>query len=267
MLSAAGETVWLHDRVRVEPPAAGRRGRVWGVMLDVTRRRKSEHELQTRLDELDRAHEDRRLLLSATVSAGDRERRRIAERIHQDALQVMSAVGMHLRSLRTQLADPAAIDGVEETVRVAVTNLRDALTELWSPVLGGEGPGEALRRALEQLEADTGIRHRFEDRLGDDLPEEAGMVLHRITRDILGTVRRHQKAGRVDVLLGERGRGAFGRIVLADVCGIPEDDLGVLAAHEWSELVGGWCRIDAGSTPQVTVEFWIPAFVDSPPRG
>jgi hypothetical protein len=49
--------------------------------------------------------------------------------------------------------------------------------------------------------------------------------------------------------------------------GIPEDDLGVLAAHEWSELVGGWCRIDAGSTPQVTVEFWIPAFVDSPPRG
>src|SRR5206468_5047913 len=73
--------------------------------VDLTEQRRIESELRQSLGDLQRLDEDRRRLMVDVVQVQERERERIAEDIHDDTIQTMTAVSLRLGLLREQVAD------------------------------------------------------------------------------------------------------------------------------------------------------------------
>src|SRR3954469_14458528 len=80
----------------------------------------------------------RRALMADFVAAGEFERRRVAEAIHDDSIQVIAAMGMRLQMLRRSL-DKAGqltlLDEAEKTVQHSIRRLRALVFELQPPGL------------------------------------------------------------------------------------------------------------------------------------
>ena len=94
-----GRTLWIHDEAW---PVLAEDGSIlfWrGVMLDITDRKEAEDKLRWSLEVLRRTLQQRRELAQRLQHAQEAERRQIAADIHDDPIQVMSAVDMRLQML------------------------------------------------------------------------------------------------------------------------------------------------------------------------
>jgi signal transduction histidine kinase len=227
---------------------------------DIGNRKRREQALQ---DSLDR----RRRLEALLVNAQESERKRIAWDLHDDSIQVMTAVALRLKALRRRLAkDPdfaTQLDELEEVVREAIARLRNLLFELRPVVLDREGLSAALGQYLQTLESE-GIASSLETRLHSEPALETRVLLYRLAQEALMNVRKHSGAGRVEVRVEERGEGVALR-VRDDGAGFsPERQtgrpghLGLLAMRERAEVFGGWCRIQSVPGEGTTVDAWVP---------
>jgi PAS domain S-box-containing protein len=270
---SAGDVFWKRDGSSffVDYVSAPLRdgGRVIGAVLvfrDVTQRRLAEEELQTNFRLLRKSHEDRRRLVAQLVHAEEEERRRIAGDIHDDSLQLMAAVSMHLFNVRRHLSDPeeeGALEALEESVREAIGRLRHLLFELRPPTLDREGLSAALRLLLEQT-FDPEITWIVEDRISSEPPSEARTILYRIAQEALANVRKHAFAAHVGVTIDEQGGGYVvrisddGRGFDAEMLRPRPGHLGVAAMRERAEVTGGWFRIESAPGEGSMVECWVP---------
>jgi signal transduction histidine kinase len=209
----------------------------------------------------------RRRLGALLVEAQENERRRIAWDLHDDSIQVMTAVGLRLRTLRRNVAsDPVLskqLDELEEAVGDAISRLRGLLFELRPVVLDREGLAAALQAYLDSLEAE-GLSTVLDSRLDDDPLPDTRALLYRLAQEALTNVRRHAQASFVEVVLERRGGGFFVRIrdngagFTPDQRGEP-GHLGLVAMRERAEVFGGWCKIQSAPGAGTTVEVWVPA--------
>jgi PAS domain S-box-containing protein len=270
----ADDVFWRRDGSSffVEYVAAPLRldGRAIGAVLvfrDVTERRRAEDELRTNFRLLRKSHEDRRRLVAQLVHAEEEERRRIAGDIHDDSLQLMAAVAMHLYNVRRIAQDEeerVALEALEESVREAIGRLRHLLFELRPPTLDRGGLSAALRLLMEQIIEPLGTTWSVEDRLSTEPPLEARTILYRIAQEALANVRKHAGAARVDVTIDEQGGGFLvsvsddGRGFEPDVLRPRPGHLGVSAMRERAEVVGGWFRLESAPGQGARVEFWVP---------
>src|SRR5262249_59990225 len=130
-----------------------------------------------------RADAERRQLLARLVAAQEEERTRIAEDIHDDPIQVMTAAGMRLAMLRGKLEgshEHEEVEKIEEVVERAIGRLRHLLFELHPPALDREGLAGAIGDYLRAL-IDIGSEFRFnvEDRLAEEPPTDIRVVCYR----------------------------------------------------------------------------------------
>ncbi|HXF56282.1 MAG TPA: PAS domain-containing protein [Actinomycetota bacterium] len=188
MVAADGRRVWIHELVRVERDPAGEPSRLYGVMLDITDRKRAEEALRETYDRLRKADDQRRQLLIRLVEAQEEERRRVAVDIHDDTLQTLAAVAMRLGTLRRGLRDPeqeSALARLEQTVQLAMARLRHLLFDLRPPPLDRGDLAGALAEHLARLREDAGVDGELEDRLGRALPPEVLVTAYRIAREAL----------------------------------------------------------------------------------
>jgi PAS domain S-box-containing protein len=227
---------------------------------DISHRKRRERALQ---DSLDR----RRQLEALLIHAQESERKRIAWDLHDDSIQVMTAVAFRLRAFRRRVAeDPGLADQLDElegVVGEAIRRLRGLLFELRPLVLDREGLAPALRQHLETLGRE-GILGSLESRLRTEPSPETRALLYRLAQEALTNVVKHARAERVDVLLEERGEGVALR-VRDDGAGFsPERQpprpghLGLVAMRERAEIFGGWCRVQSAPGAGTTVDVWVP---------
>ena len=228
---------------------------------DIANRKRREQALQGSLDR-------RRQLEALLVNAQESERKRIAYDLHDDSIQVMTAVALRLRAFRRRMAkDPefaAHLDELEEVVREAIARLRGLLFELRPVVLDREGLGAALRQYLSTLEGE-GIASSLETRLQTEPALETRVLLYRLAQEALMNVRKHSGARRVEVRVEDRGEGVALR-VRDDGAGFSLErqtgragHLGLLAMRERAEVFGGWCRIESVPGEGTIVDVWVPA--------
>ena len=163
---------------------------------------------------------ERYALLAEFVAAGEQERRRLAEGIHDDSIQAMAALGMRLQMLRRTLGESeqlALLTDAEQAVQLSIARLRHLVVELQPPGLEQEGLSVALAIALDAHGAD-GTDYRLDDRLSAQPAVEASAILFRIAQEALENVRAHAEASSVTVTLLERDTGFVIRIE-DDGCG------------------------------------------------
>jgi PAS domain S-box-containing protein len=238
-----------------------------GYLRDITERKRAEEEIRRNLDLLQRTDAHRRELLSRLVDAQEEERRRLAGEIHDDSVQIMTAVGVRLETLRRKLDDgphSEAVEGLQRTVEESIGRLRHLLFELRPPALDREGLIPALRMLVERIEPEPGQAFRVESELGAEPTPEARLVLYRIAQEALTNARKHAGPGEVALSLGERDRGVVLR-VRDDGHGFDPSastmmpgHIGLSSMRERVEMAGGWLRVDSAPGRGTTVEAWVP---------
>jgi len=212
------------------------------------------------------ASDDRRVLMCRLVRAQEEERKRIAVEIHDDAVQVMTAVNLHLSPLIEHLeGQEYKREGrqVQETVRLTIGRLRRLLFQLIPPELQLHGLASSLRLLLETLQEDSGVRWELEDRLIDEPAPAAALVVYRIVQEALGNVRKHAGASNVRLRMAP-GEGGVDVRIEDDGCGASPatqhepGHLGVVGMGARAEMSGGRLRVRSVPGHGTIIEFWIP---------
>lgn len=238
------------------------------VLSEAIERSRAEKRLQHSFELFRETDEERRALLARLVRAQEEERQRIASDIHDDSIQVLTALTLRLDLLRRRLDDPDLLEmlrEIEQTARLSIGRLRLLLFELRPPALDREGLAAALRLYLEQTRIDSGLEYSLESQLTAEPDVETRTILYRISQEAVGNVRRHARAKRIGILLKETEEGILVRIAdngtgfsAVETGREQPGHLGLASMRERAEIAGGWWRLDSTPGRGTTVEFLVP---------
>jgi signal transduction histidine kinase len=150
-------------------------------------------------------------MLSRVIETQERERRRLAQDLHDRTAGGLTSVLFALRRLERELADDeqrAQLSEARAGVSAAIEDVRDLIADLRPKVLDDFGLGPALERLCATVERRSGLALRAELGAGlDSLPPDVATAVYRIVQEALGNVVRHAEARRVGVtaaILGDQ---------------------------------------------------------------
>ncbi|MEW6059709.1 MAG: PAS domain S-box protein [Actinomycetota bacterium] len=259
---------WLELQVVPIRDGQGNVEAIHAIARDVTERIRAEQQLRASLDALRAVDKERQVLVQRLVAAQEEERLRIANDIHDDSIQLMTAVGMRLAILRNELRDAqesGSIGKLEETVQEATARLRNLVFKLRPAALDREGIGPALREYIETSRREDDPEVTVHDRLEAEPSLETRVLIYRLAQEALTNVRKHAKAVHVEIDLALEHRRIHVRIRDDGVGFDPEalgesapGHVGLISMRERAELVGGMFRVTSSPGAGTIVEFWIP---------
>lgn len=225
--------------------------------------RQADADLKKTVERLQQVDFARQLLLKNASTAADKIRRRLANELHDDALQKLTAAELQL-----QRVGPDRLGPIGEAIGLlqqAEEAVRKLLFEVRPPAL--EIPGgfeETIRDRLMMLRSLTGVEAEVELELPDDISYELKSIVFRQVAEALTNVERHAAATHVQVVVKGGDGGVHGLIVdngrgfvVAERDHLP-GHLGLLSLNERALLAGGWCKIASEPGKGSRVEFWIP---------
>jgi PAS domain S-box-containing protein len=213
---------------------------------DVTDRQKAFGELERR------AHQLQKLTLEL-AQAEDRERRRLAEVLHDDLQQVLAAAKFHLGLLHHCIKGDAEAkelaDDLGRMLREAIEKSRSLSHELSPAVLYQSDLGETFEWLARQVQAKHGLTVHTEVHGRIDSPSEPiKAFLFRAAQEILFNAAKHaqvkearlrlqRRRGQLWLTVADRGRG-FDPQTLGQTSGF-----GLFSIRERAELLGGRMKI------------------------
>lgn len=271
LVGREGQIVWIQDRANVVTDEQDRPIFWHGLMIDITDRKRAEEEVEQTLSLLRETDKKRRELLGRLVRAQEDERRRIAEDLHDDPIQQLTAAGIRLEMLAQseETTGKDAVLRIRKSVETTIGKLRSLMFDLRPPALDREGLPAALNQFLAETAKDAGFQFSLEDRMVTELAAEDRAILYRIAHEVITNVRKHANAERVSVLLESREDGVRLKIsdngvgfVPAEVARPKPGHLGLASIRERAELRGGWCRVMSTPGEGTTVEVWLPGDAD-----
>src|SRR3712207_4823103 len=159
---------------------------------------------------LERLEAERREAGRAVLRAQEIERSRIAQDLHDEVNQALTAILLRL-SATIQTAPPGLQEELRESqalVTQAMEELLHLARQLRPTALDDHGLVSALASQIADFGDRTGIRTRFERSRGDfpTLSDDQQLVIYRVTQESLSNVAQHSGASRVDIELCFVGR-------------------------------------------------------------
>lgn len=256
-------------------PADGDRpAQVQGVMVDVTARKQAESALSA--SELRREH-----LLAEMLRAEETERLRIAEELHDDTIQVMTAALIQIDRLLTERERAGGGDGrqvldqVRTTIADAIERTRRMTFRLRPPLLQAQGLTAAIQVLADDVREGSGTAVELAidlPRLGSGIEE----LVFRTVQEALTNVTRHARAPQARVQIGLEAGVLSGAVADTgagfDVAAALDRSrmrmhLGLEAMRERLHLAGGGLTIDSAPGAGTTIGFWLPLPAAAEPYG
>ncbi|GAA3621423.1 HAMP domain-containing sensor histidine kinase [Streptomyces chitinivorans] len=190
--------------------------------------------IRTFNDMLDRLEAERAASSARVLSAQEAERRRIAQELHDEVGQSMTAVLLELKRAADRTLDEelrAELRHAQETTRGSLDEVRRLARRLRPGVLEDLGLVSALTALAADYSTHTGlaVRRRFDGGL-PPLDGERELVLYRVAQESLTNVARHAEAGSVELRL----RRTAGGVVLS----VRDDGRGIGSAREGAGIRG-----------------------------
>jgi PAS domain S-box-containing protein len=244
-------------------PLLDEQGEVQFLVLnleDVTERQKAFQELEHRARQLQK-------LTLELSQAEDRERKRLAEVLHDDLQQQLAAAKFHLSLLDHRVpkdkAVRAAVAQLDQILRDAIEKSRSLSHELSPAVLYQSDLGETFEWLARQLKTKHGLTVDVESRGRIDPSSEALKVfLYKTAQEILFNVVKHARVREARLRI-QRLRGGLWLTISDQGAGFDPQTLGktggfgLLSIRERIELLGGRMKIRSapgrGSTFLITV--------------
>lgn len=201
----------------------------------------------------------RQRLVAQALDAEDRERRRLAERLHDEAIQSLLVAQHDLAD-----DDPNVREKAADAVGQAIADLRGAVFDLHPAVLDHAGLAGAVQAVAEQ----QGRRGAFEasvevDHAAEGLNDELAFTL---ARELLVNAGRHAQAANVTVRIGRRD-DAVSLDVVDDGVGISDEareqavlrgHIGLASSRERVEVLGGSFELQTAPGEGTSVRIVIP---------
>jgi two-component system NarL family sensor kinase len=153
--------------------------------------------LTRRGDRIDQLAALRGQLVAEALDAEDRERRRLAEALHDEAIQNLLVARQELRE--AERGDVESLERARGVVDLTVDQLRGAVFDLHPYLLEQSG----LPAALEAVAEEAGRRGRFSARVrvGPDATGEHDQLVLSLARELLVNAAKHSDADEVTVAL------------------------------------------------------------------
>jgi len=239
---------------------------VRGIVLnyrDVTEERRAEQSVR------DEEHR-RQTLLEGIISAETRQSSRIAEELHDDTIQIMTASLVELDRVDRHLRE-GDVDAARDVVARARTALMEAtdrtrrLTfELRPQLLEAAGLGPAVRDLAASLRRDTHAVVKVRTRVGR-YPVDLETLAYRTIREVLINVRKHagaehvwinvvERRGNVVATIRDDGRGFTARRRRS----ITSPHIGLETATQRIRALGGRFDVTSEIGAGTTVEIELP---------
>jgi two-component system sensor histidine kinase UhpB len=208
--------------------------------------------IQTFNTMLDRLETERATSSARALSAQEAERRRIAQELHDEIGQTLTAVLLELKRVSEQAPEPlrSELHQVQETTRDSLDEIRRIARRLRPGVLEELGLASALKALTTEISAHSRITARRQ--LDPDLPplgEEAELVLYRVAQESLTNIVRHAGARHIELTLRRTPTGVELRIRDdgRGLHGAPEG-AGIRGMRERALLIGA--ELTLGPAPQ-----------------
>ncbi|MEU9736200.1 sensor histidine kinase [Streptomyces sp. NPDC048002] len=206
--------------------------------------------------EHERATSSARVLL-----AQEGERRRIAQDLHDEVGQSMTAILLGLERAADQAHEPlrGELRQAQEITRESLDEVRRLVRRLRPGVLDDLGLISALTSLTTEFATHAGMRVRRS--FATDLPaldDQTELVLYRVAQEALTNAARHAEAGQVEVSL-HHGEGTVVLSVVDDGrgTGVLREGAGIRGMRERALLVGAALEITsrpgAGTRIRLTV--------------
>ncbi|MBV8941457.1 MAG: sensor histidine kinase [Solirubrobacterales bacterium] len=205
-----------------------------------------------------RLEAERREAGRAAIRAQERERQRIAQDLHDEVNQALTAVSLRLQAsiehapeeLRSELAETKRLSGQAMQELLAIAH------QLRPAVLDDHGLTAALDSQVRQFADQTEIDATFTvDGSPPALTPEEQLVLYRVTQESLSNIAQHAGAQRVEVQLSFNGSTVLR--IADDGRGFTEarpGGLGLPGMRERALLVGGQLSVRSGDPGGTQVE-------------
>jgi two-component system sensor histidine kinase UhpB len=194
-------------------------------------------------DMLERLEAERRQSARRALGAQERERLRVAQELHDEVGQTLTAVLLQLSQLGKGAPPDVQRRAVEtqDSVRSSLEDVRRIARELRPEALDELGLGSALVALADRLAEPAGllIERRIDGGL-PDLPEDVELVIYRIAQEALTNVVRHAGVDRAELRL-ELGSDRLALSVLDAGRGLPPgagDGGGLRGMRERAVMVG-----------------------------
>ncbi|MBE2320160.1 sensor histidine kinase [Solirubrobacter sp. CPCC 204708] len=196
----------------------------------------------------------------AVIRAQEEERARIAQDLHDEVNQALTAILLRLQAAALDVP-PGLRSELKEIQTLATQAMEELLTlarTLRPTALDDHGLVPALASQVANFGERTGIRTTFH-RHGDtpELSDEEQLVLYRVAQESLSNVVQHSGASTVRVELSSVGRTTLR--VRDDGCGFAPRSgsggrLGVSGMRERALLVGGRLNVFSAPGEGTTIE-------------
>lgn len=145
-------------------------------------------------------------LLRATIAGQEKERKRIAENLHDDMGPLLSSLKLQAKSLAK---DPSNYEEFQSTVNTAIQNIKSVSKKLSPLVFEELGLNKAVRHTVDQMTQITGIDTRFQWDAGleNTLAEPHQLGCFRIIQEAMNNVVKHAQATSMSVISEIRESG------------------------------------------------------------
>ena len=207
--------------------------------------------------------ERRRELIAEALSAGERERRALAEGLHDQAIQNLLSARHDLEEV-AEAGQSDALARADAAVEATIAELREAVFELHPYVLEQSGLDAALRATGQRAARRGGFRVQFDLFYPQRHPQE--ILLFGAARELLSNAAAHAEADHVSVELGRRD-GSVELAVRDDGRGfdlgllpqrVAEGHIGLQSQRERVESAGGRFEIRSAPGRGTEVEIRLP---------
>lgn len=206
---------------------------------------------------LDRLEAERGFSAARALSAQEAERRRVAQELHDEVGQTLTAVLLELKRVADHADDEVRKDlhQVQETTRASLDEIRRIARRLRPGVLEELGLTSALKALASESSDRAGltVRHRIDPDI-PPLDPQVELVIYRVAQEALTNTTRHARATRAELHLHvensavvlrvrDNGRGIGDSAEGAGISGMRERALLIGAQLQLASPPGGGTEV------------------------
>lgn len=206
---------------------------------------------------LDRLEHERRHSMRRVLVAQEAERRRVAQELHDEIGQNLTAAVLELNRVReggVVLAE--ALDDAQLLARESLETLSEITARLRPATFDDLGLSSALQSLAADSERRTGIEvGTVVDGALHVLDPDAELVLYRVAQEALTNALRHGECSRVSIEVRRDDEGVVLRVVDDGVgLGDATSGAGIRGMRERAAMIGGRLRFTSAPTGGTVVE-------------
>jgi signal transduction histidine kinase len=209
----------------------------------------------------EKSDERRRLL-----AVQELERRRIADTLHNDTMQLLAVAAMRVDLLAAALGSPdapAKLESVRASVFDAIDCVRSTLLQVHPLSLEHDGLGAALAEAAQRVLEGTAVRVEAEISLAREPALGVASATFRIAHEAFVNVGKHSHASTMSYHVQNDGDDVQMRIIdngagFTVPPAFDERGGGLGFANELARIAGGRFRVQSAPGAGTTVEFALP---------